>query len=98
MQSWRVLRQAGQVDPAKVRALFTTPPYHDYHWVIGPDAASRYGPDFVGRVSQAFRRLDPGDPKAKQILELFGAQRFIPTDNGNYRQIEEIGRKRGLIS
>ncbi|MBW3555495.1 MAG: putative selenate ABC transporter substrate-binding protein [Actinobacteria bacterium] len=97
-QVWKARQEAGQVDPDKVRLLFTTPPYHDYHWVIGPGAARRYGPDFVGRVSRAFSELDPADPTESEILELFGADRFIPTDNDNYRQIEEIGRKRGLIS
>ncbi len=97
-QVWKARTESGEVDQTKVRALFVTPPYHDYHWVIRPDAANRYGPDFVARVSRAFSELDPADPEAKQILDLFGAERFIPTDNGNYDQIEAIGRKRGLIS
>lgn len=97
-QVWAARTEAGQVDPATVRPLFVTPPYHDYHWVIGPDAATRYGRDFVDRVSRAFSELDPADPEAKQILDLFGAQRFVPTSNDNYDQIEAIGRKRGLIS
>ena len=97
-QVWDARTEAGQVDQTRVRPLFVTPPYHDYHWVIGPDAATRYGPDFVDRVSRAFSELDPADPAAKQILDLFGAQRFVPTSNDNYDQIEAIARKRGLIS
>ncbi len=96
-QVWRSRVEAGRVDPSRVRAVFTTPPYHDYHWVIGPDATRRYGADFVDRVIRAFEELDAGDPRGGQILDLFGAGRFIPTQDGNYRQIEEVARKAGLI-
>jgi phosphonate transport system substrate-binding protein len=96
-QVWRSRVEAGQVDQSRVRAVFTTPPYHDYHWVIGPDAARRYGHDFVDRVVRAFEELDAADPLGKEILDLFGAGRFIPTQDGNYRQIEEVARKAGLI-
>ena len=96
-QVWRARTEAGQVDQSKVKAVFTTPPYHDYHWVIGPDAAARYGGDFVDRVTRAFGDLDPADAQDKEILDLFGARKFVPTEDGNYAHIEEIARKVGLI-
>jgi phosphonate transport system substrate-binding protein len=97
-QVWKSRTEAGQVDTTKVTAVFRTPAYHDYHWVIGPDAAKRYGTDFVDKVSRAFLDLNPTDPAARDILDLFGAGKFIKTENGNYRQIEEVGRKSGLIT
>jgi len=97
-QVWKARTQAGQVDTGEVRVLFTTPPYHDYHWVIGPDAAQRYGRNFVDRVIRAFSELDPSEPEDGQILDLFGAGRFVPTNEANYDQIEQIGRKLELIS
>ncbi len=96
-QVWKSRTQAGQVDQSRVQAVFTTPAYHDYHWVIGPDAATRYGADFVDRVVGAFRELDPADPQGKEILDLFGAAQFVPTEDGNYAQIEEVARTAGLI-
>ena len=36
-------------------------------------------------------------PKQKQILELFGAKKFIISKNQNYNKIEKIGRKIGKI-
>ena len=96
-QVWKSRIGAGQVDQSKVKAVFTTPAYHDYHWVIGPDAAARYGRDFVDRVTSAFTALDAADPQGQEILGLFGAGKFIPTQDGNYRQIEEVARKAGLI-
>lgn len=96
-QVWRASVDGGKVDPSKVEEIFRTPAYHDYHWVIGPDAATRYGPDFVDEVAQAFLDLDPADAEGRAILDLFGADAFVETDDGNYGQIEEVGRRLGLI-
>jgi phosphonate transport system substrate-binding protein len=97
-QVWTSRTEAGEVDPAEVTAIFRTPPYHDYHWVVRPDLAERFGDDFVDRVKAAFLDLDPGDPTGREILELFGAESFIETSNGNYAQIEEVARDLGLIT
>ncbi len=96
-QVWESRTEAGEVDLTKVRAIFRTPAYHDYHWVIRPDVTERYGDDFVRRVQDAFTGLDPADPAEAEILELFGAEEFIPTDNANYDQIEEVARELGLV-
>ena len=41
-QVWRSRSEEGAVDPAVV--LYTeTPPYADYHWLLGPQAAERTG-------------------------------------------------------
>ncbi len=96
-QVWNSRVEAGEVDVDAVTVVFRTPPYHDYHWVIRPDVAERFGSDFVTRVQAAFTGLDPADPAEAEILELFGADEFIETDNGNYAQIEEIARQLGLI-
>lgn len=97
-QVWNSRRDAGEVDLGKVTAIFRTPPYHDYHWVIRPDLADRFGDDFVDRVKAAFTGLDRSDPTEAEILELFGADEFIETDNGNYAEIEEVARDLGLIA
>ena len=96
-QVWKSRTEAGQVDQSKVRAIFRTPAYHDYHWVIRPDADARFGKGFVVKVTTALIGLDPATPEGKQILDLFGARRFIVTDDANYRQIEEVATKLGLV-
>jgi phosphonate transport system substrate-binding protein len=97
-QVWTSRTEAGEVDLSKVGVVFRTPAYHDYHWVIRPDVADRFGGDFVAEVTAAFVDLDPADPGDAEILELFGAEAFIETDNANYGQIEEVARELGLIS
>lgn len=96
-QVWLARNQAGLVDPAKVEVVFRTPAYNDYHWLVRPELVRRDGGEFVKRMKKAFTALDPADPQQKQILELFGAGSFVETANGNYAQIEQIGRRLGLI-
>ncbi|MCA9947942.1 MAG: PhnD/SsuA/transferrin family substrate-binding protein, partial [Anaerolineales bacterium] len=81
----------------KVMVILETPPYHDYHWVIRPDVAERYGDDFTQRVTDAFLNLDANNPDQAEILSFFGADGFIATQNSNYDQIEAVGREIGQI-
>lgn len=96
-QVWRSRVEAGEVDLNRVQVIWRTPPYYDYHWVIRPDVKDRYGDDFVERVRAAFLKLDPGVPEHREILDLFGAEKFIPTRNANYAEIEAVGRQTGKI-
>lgn len=94
---WQKRLDAKEIDLSKVEVLWRTPAYYDYHWVIHPDVQKRYGDDFSKKVQNAFVKLDPKVPEQKEILDLFNAKKFIPTQNSNYAQIEEIGRKIGKI-
>ena len=96
-QVWNSRVEAGEVDLDKVMVILETPPYHDYHWVIRPDVAERYGDDFAKRVTDAFLNLDPNNPDHAEILSFFGADGFIATQNSNYDQIEAVGREIGQI-
>ncbi|MEB3337053.1 MAG: putative selenate ABC transporter substrate-binding protein [Leptolyngbyaceae bacterium] len=96
-QVWLSRTKAGEVDQTKVKVIWRTPPYYDYHWVINPSVKERYGADFTGRVQAALLKLDPTVPAQKEILDLFGAAKFIPTQNSNYAQIEAVGREIGKI-
>ncbi|HVL92914.1 MAG TPA: putative selenate ABC transporter substrate-binding protein [Acidimicrobiales bacterium] len=97
-QVWKARLAEGRVDRGKVTAFYTTPGYHDYHWVARQDSLARYGPDFESRLVQAFVDLDAADPEQATILELFTATRFIPTADENYGEIEKVGRKLGLVT
>jgi len=92
-QVWKSRSDAGTVDPAVVQYA-RTPAFHDYHWLLGPRAVERLGADLGDRVRGYLTGLPAGDP----VLELFGAGAFVPTEAGNYDQIEEIGRSLGLVS
>jgi phosphonate transport system substrate-binding protein len=96
-QVWDSRVEAGEVDLDRVIVLWRTPPYYDYHWVISPGVEERYGEGFISRVQDALFALDPSDPADAEILDLFGAQGFVPTENANYDQIESVGRQIGMI-
>ncbi|MBB3675878.1 putative selenate ABC transporter substrate-binding protein [Modestobacter versicolor] len=92
-QVWTSRTADGSVDPAVVEYA-RTPAYHDYHWLLGPQATERLGDDLAGRLTGYFTGLPADD----EVLQLFGAGSFIETEPGNYTQIEEIGRALGLVS
>lgn len=96
-QVWKSRVAEGKVDLNLVDVFFTTPAYYDYHWVLSPGAVERFGADLPDRVLAALMGLDPAVASEKAILDLFGAQKFIPTANENYAAIEAIGREIGLI-
>ena len=96
-QVWESRVAAGEVDLDRVQLIWQTPPYHDYHWVIRPDVVDRYGDDFSQKVTDAFVNLDASNPEHAEILDLFGAEKFVVTENDNYLQIESVGREIGQI-
>lgn len=96
-QVWNKRVEAGEVDQSKVQVIWRTPAYYDYHWVINPAVKERYGEDFAEKVQAVLLKLDPNVPEQKEILELFGANQFIATENANYAEIEQIGRQIGKI-
>ncbi len=98
-QVWKKRVGENAPDTKAVRVLYVTPPYYDYHWVLYPDAVRCLGgPAFVRRLQNTFFKLNPKNPAHAQILDLFGAKKFIATRNENYRRIEQIGRETGLIA
>lgn len=94
---WQKRVDAKEVDLNKVEVIWQTPAYYDYHWVLNPQVKERYGEDFTKKVQNAFFKLDPKLPEQKEILDLLQADKFIPTKNENYAQIEKIGRDIGKI-
>lgn len=96
-QVWDKNLKDNKIDTSKVSVIFETPPYFDYHWVINPSVKERFGADFPEKLKQSLFKLNPAVPEQKEILDLFTAEKFIPTQNDNYKQIEQVGREIGKI-
>ncbi|SFE38580.1 putative selenate ABC transporter substrate-binding protein [Blastococcus tunisiensis] len=96
-QVYEARAAAGEIDPSVVRYA-RTPAYHDYHWLLGPGAIDRFGEDLPDRLTGYFTGLSAEDPADAEVLELFGAGSFVPTEASNYDQIERIGRDLGLVN
>ena len=96
-QVWLTRLQEGKADADKVNFIWRSPVYADSHWVLHPKTSERYGKDFKAKVVAALLKLDAKDPEQREILSLFGAKKFVPTENARYSQIEAIGRKIGKL-
>jgi len=94
---WDERVKAGTVNLSKVHEIFRTAPYHDYHWLLRPDADRRFGAGFTQRVVHALLAIDGRTDQQRQILALFQAKKFIATKPENYQQIETVARNAGLI-
>ncbi|MEO1387391.1 MAG: putative selenate ABC transporter substrate-binding protein [Cyanobacteria bacterium J06634_6] len=98
-QVWLDRVAEGEVDETQVQAIWQTPAYYDYHWVVNSDKVNeKFGDGFTDKIQAALLKLDASDPEQAQILELFGAETFIETENKNYDQIEAVGREIGKIT
>ena len=96
-QVWRSNVAAGRVDPGKVSVIWRTPPYVDYHWVVRPGLDERFGDGFTDKLQSALLDLSADTENGATILELFGAERFIPAKDEDYVMIETVGRQLGKI-
>ena len=96
-QVWKSNVKNGRVDPAKVRVIWRTPPYVDYHWVARPGLDKRFGSGFTQRIQAALIGLQPDTTRRELVLSLFGAKRFIPANAKDYAPIEKVGRQLGKI-
>jgi phosphonate transport system substrate-binding protein len=96
-QVWTTRSTEGLVDPAVARYA-RTPAFYDYHWLLGPRAVERLGADLPDRLTGYFTGLSTADPDDAEVLDLFGAASFVPTEAANYDSIEQIGRRLGLVS
>ena len=92
---WKRAVREGKVESSKVREFYTTPDYFDYNWTVGSDIEQVYGEGFIKRIQQALLTLNT-EPH-QEILNLFNTERFVESNNDNYRAIEEVARSLGII-
>ena len=89
---WERALEDGKVDTDKVRVIWETPPYPDYHWTVRGDLDERFGDGFTERVTDALLAID--DPA---LLEAFPRHRFVPASNDDYQAIEDTAEAIGLL-
>ena len=92
---WERAVLEGSVDLSKVRVLATTPPYYDYNWTAASGLDRVFGAGFTRKVQEALLALRSDEHE--EILDLFSTERFITTENDNYKTIEEVARGLGII-
>ncbi len=97
-QVWLARKAAGTVDLDKVVEVYTTPGYHDYHWMAGPRVEERFGEGFTEHLRTALLALDGSSSEERELLAAYGAGAVITTKAAHYHPIQEIARELGLLS
>ena len=91
-QVWDQALADGDIDTDKVRVIWETPAYPDYHWTVRGDLDQRFGDGFSQRVTEVLLAID--DP---ELLEAFPRSAFVPADNEDYQAIEDTAESIGLL-
>ena len=90
---WNLEKKAGHVDESKVKVIWESPPFPDYQWTVRGDLDKTYGTGFTQKLQTAL--IDAHDPK---ILDAFGRSKFVAADNAEYKPVEEVAKKAGLLN
>lgn len=90
-QVWKRLVADGDVDTDRVEVVERVGPYFDYHWGAHPDIDEIYGDGTVAALTDALQSLHETEA-GREVLEMFDAERFVPTENANYEVIEDVAR------
>ncbi|MGJ7918961.1 putative selenate ABC transporter substrate-binding protein [Neobacillus sp. LXY-4] len=85
---WDAAVAEGKVDTSKVEVFYTTPEYYDYNWTVNKmdDETKEKIKDVLLNVS--------GD---QEILKLLNTDKFIETNNDNYKAIETVAKELKII-
>jgi phosphonate transport system substrate-binding protein len=79
------------VDPAKVRVFYTTPPFVDYVWVARKDV----NPALAEKVAQAFLKLQ--QPNDAAILDILRGNKFVRANDQEYEQLRAVAKQLGML-
>jgi phosphonate transport system substrate-binding protein len=66
------------LDPAKVKILWTSPPFTDNAWVASRDLDERRGRGQLDNITHAFLGLEAVRQEDRAVLEILGTQKYIP--------------------
>lgn len=96
-QIWKARVKNNNEKYSNTYVILRSPSYHDYHWLLQGDIDKRFGPGFSNKIKNTLLNLDKNSDDHKKILDLFGAEKFVPSSSKNYNSIEKIGRAIGKI-
>lgn len=65
------------VDPAKVKVVWTSPPFVDQSWVAARDVDVRLGPGMLQRITTAFMELDASRPEDRRVLDILKTEKYV---------------------
>jgi phosphonate transport system substrate-binding protein len=90
---WELEKKAGHVDESKVRVIWESPPFPDYQWTVRGGLEQKFGAGFVKKLQAELVAISD-----QKILEPFGRSKFVAADNEEYKPVEDVARKDGLLN
>lgn len=94
IEVWERLLRENKVDTAKVKVIWTTPPYVDYVWTARKDV----DPKLRDAFTKAFLDLDAANPEHAAVMKLQGAKKFVPASPKDFDATEQVARSIGLLT
>ncbi|MDQ0219889.1 putative selenate ABC transporter substrate-binding protein [Peribacillus cavernae] len=93
---WEAAVAEKKVDLNKVKVVYKTPSYYDYHWTINK-VDDKFGKGTKDNMKEAILAVNKDDADLKEFLDLFQTDSFIETKNENYKEIEEVAKELEII-
>lgn len=91
-QVWESELKAGKIDLNKVKVIWQTPTYPDYHWVGHKVLDEQWGPGFTEKLKKVIVNI-----KDPAILAAFPRSGFIEASNQEFEPILKTGKELGLL-
>lgn len=91
-QYWDKAVKENKVNLDKVEAFYETPEYFDYNWTIN-NVDKKFGEGTKEKVKQALLEISGEN----EVLKLLSTDKFIPTKNDNYKNIETVAKSLGMV-
>ncbi|WP_147532977.1 putative selenate ABC transporter substrate-binding protein [Bacillus marasmi] len=86
---WEAAVKEGKVDTTKVKVFYTTPEYYDYNWTV-----NKMDKETKTKIKDAILSMKAGD---NEVMNLLQTDKFIETNNDNYKAIEEVAKELKII-
>ncbi|HEY3999880.1 MAG TPA: PhnD/SsuA/transferrin family substrate-binding protein [Candidatus Xenobia bacterium] len=90
---WARALELRTVDPARVQAVWTSPPYHHCNFTVREDLVGERIDSWVNTLL----KMDYNNPEHRTLLDLEGLKRWMPGRVDGYRTLfEAVDEQRGL--
>jgi ABC-type phosphate/phosphonate transport system substrate-binding protein len=91
--TWATLLANRAVDTSKVRAVWTSPPYHHCNFTVLPD----YPEERARAFTDALFAMKYDEPAGKKIMDLEGLREWVKGRTEGYAVLEDAMKTQGLL-
>jgi len=90
---WDTYVKDNKVDLSKVKVFYTTPEFFDYNWTINK-VDDTFGAGTKAKVKEALLSMNSN---SGEFMKFFNTDKFVVTNNDNYKAIEAVAKKLRII-